>query len=149
MTAPVRIDHGFTADLRAGRLNAEALDALAGALDLAIDKPADAAAALGLERSRQEQSAQIAARNEVLREAGGSLPAVLSLSAKAALIRSAFLNYRAGAWRRDRLLDECPMHHRGTLREFAWRALRLHDGIPEARTIRRILGREPVRRPTS
>lgn len=145
---PVRIDHGFTADLRAGRLNSEDLDALASALDLAINKPADAAAALGLQRSKQEWSFLTAARNQILREAAATLPTALSVSAKADLIRSAFLNYRAGAWRRDRSLDKCPARHRGTLRDFAWRALRMHDGVPTTRTIRRILGREAVRRPT-
>jgi hypothetical protein len=40
----------------------------------------------------------------------------------------------ARAWRRDRVLDECPIRHHGTLREFAWRALRLHDSVPVIRT---------------
>lgn len=141
---PLRLDHGLTADLRAGRLDADALDALAAALDLAIDKPTEAASALGIERSREELAAVSTLQDEVLREAAGTLPSVLSVVAKANLIHSAFQRYRAGAWRRDRVLDECPARHHGTLKEFGWRWLRLRDNVPSGRTIRRKLGQRPM-----
>jgi hypothetical protein len=62
MTAPARLDRALVQALRDGSLAENEREWLANQLDAAVEKLATAVAALGLERSRQEQSAQIAAR---------------------------------------------------------------------------------------
>lgn len=65
----LRLDRAFVEALRDGSLAEHERQWLADQLDAAVDKPSTAVAVLGLERSRQEQSAQSAARNEILRSA--------------------------------------------------------------------------------
>jgi hypothetical protein len=63
----------------------------------------------------------------------------LPLAEAANHIHSAMRRYRESAWQRERQLDDCPLRHRGTLHEMAWRALRAWDAVPSVRSIRRVL----------
>ena len=47
--------------------------------------------------------------------------------------------YDTTAWRRERLLAECPPQRIGRPEEFAWKILRSYGRTPSSRTIRRIL----------
>lgn len=52
--------------------------------------------------------------------------------------------YDATAWRRERLLAECPPQRVGRPEEFAWKILRSYGRTPSSRTIRRILEGEAL-----
>jgi hypothetical protein len=139
MTAPLRLDHAFTQALRDGTLAERDRQWLANQLDAAVDEPANAAAALGLRRQRADRLARMEDRNRIFRAAAASLPSGFSGVEAATRIRSEILRLRQTSWQRERSLSDCPPRHLGTLREYAWRALRMHDAVPSVRTIRRAL----------
>lgn len=139
MTAPLRQhDLAFVA---AAVRNGTLLASDAAWLSAALSKIANGEApdiALGLRRQRADMLAAIKTRDGILRDAAKTMPG-LPLVGAASRIYTEMLRYRQGAWRRERHLDQCPICHRGTLREMAWQALRLRDHVPKPRSIRRIL----------
>ena len=145
MTAPPRLNRATIAALLGGRLDADAQAALGHMLDNALAAPHAAAAALGLEYTRAEKLARIAARDSVFPAAGNSLPPSMSDNGKAKLISSVFLRYHRYGWLRDCDLDQCPARLKG-LERFAWQAFRLFDsnvGLA-AETVRPKLGTSDV-----
>ncbi len=140
MAAPLRITPSTIAAVHAGRLDANQATELADMLANALADPQAAAAALGLELeySRAEALARGAARDAVIRAAAQSLAASMSINGKAKLIHRALTNYRAGGWRRESYLDECPTRLRG-LDRYCWRALRFYDADVSVRTLRKKL----------
>jgi hypothetical protein len=141
MTVPLRQhDLAFVAAaVRDGTLDAENAAWLSDVLSKIADGELPADIALGLRRPRADTLAAKKARDCILRDAAKTMLPGLPLVQAAAHIHSEMLRYRQGAWRRERLLDECPLRHRGTLREMAWQALRLRDAVPSTRSIRRVL----------
>lgn len=135
MTAPLRLDHAFTQALRDGTLAEHERQWLANQLDAVIDEPEKAAAALGLDHQRADRLET----HHVFREAAASLLPGLSATEAATRIHRELVRLRETSWLRERTLSDCPPRHLGTLREYAWRALRLHDAVPSIRTIRRAL----------
>jgi hypothetical protein len=139
VTAPLRQHDlaSIAANLRDGAIDAGEAAWLSDALSKIADgEPADIA--LGLRQQRAEMLAATKARDCILRDAAKTMPG-LPLTEAANRIHNAMLRYRESAWRRERLLDECPTRYRGTLREMAWQALRLGDAVPSTRSIRRVL----------
>jgi hypothetical protein len=99
----LRITPSTVSAVRDGRLDANQAAELADMLANAIADPHAAAAALGLEHelSRAETLARGTARARVIRAAGQSLSAAMSINSKAALISLVFLRYRCARVARD------------------------------------------------
>jgi hypothetical protein len=116
---------GVLLDADDARRMADALDQIARGVAPDI--------ALGLRRQRADLRAAIKARDCILRNAAKTMPG-LPLTEAANRIHVAMLRYRESAWRRERLLDQCPARHR-----WEWQALRLRDHVPKPRSIRRVL----------
>jgi hypothetical protein len=120
--------------LRGGvALDADDSVQLAEALDR-IAQGVAADVAFGLRRQRADMLAAIKARDYVLRDAAKNLPPSLTLAEAAGQLHRELSRYSASAWRRERLLDQCPARHR-----WEWQALRLRDAVPSTRSIRRVL----------
>ncbi|WP_439373160.1 hypothetical protein [Bradyrhizobium sp. DASA03120] len=62
-----------------------------------------------------------------------------SSRAAALRLRVALARYREGAWRRQRVEDQCPGRLRGRIEQFCWLILRSRDHVPSERVIRRAL----------
>jgi hypothetical protein len=58
-------------------------------------------------------------------------------------LRSKLIQYRKGAWRRDRVEMRCPDRLRGTVNELFWQLLKARDAIPCDKTIRDALSYNP------
>jgi len=105
----------------------------------------DATAALGLKRRPGQRQwttcAALAERDRHLCEAAMRFFLGLSFAEQARRLHTELLRYHATAWQRERTLDACPDRHTGNLHEFLWRALKAHDHVPAARSIRLILAR--------
>jgi len=80
-------------------------------------------------------------RDAALRLLARSLPADLSVGARAREIHTCAVRYAASAWRHDRRAVEMPHIYAGTPREFLWRAFRTGAPMPLGeRQLRNIIG---------
>lgn len=82
-------------------------------------------------------------RDQLVREMAGRFFVGYSASATASAIHTELIRYRASGWVRERVEPECPVRHRGRLREFAWHILMTKDFIPSVRALRRTLANKP------
>lgn len=83
--------------------------------------------------------AALAERDRLLCEAAETYFGNLTDNGRAAALHGALDRFATTAWLRERVLDECPARHLGTVREACWRALKLHEHVLSARAIRRKL----------
>jgi hypothetical protein len=133
----------IAAAIRAGRaLDREDEHWLATVLDrILTGEPADVA--LGLKARPGQRTwhtrAVLTERNRLLKEAARRFLSGLSLAEQAHRLSIELSRYRATAWQRERTSDHCPNRHHGTIREFVWRALKLHDRPLSARSLRLVL----------
>jgi hypothetical protein len=140
MTAAVRQRlRSVAADLRDGVL-LDAVEArrIADALDhIAQGIAADVAFGLRLKPGQHHQRDQIAARDDLLREAAGKFWSA-SASEQSRQLSGALEKYRGGRWQRDRSAVECP-YPPDKLAGYLWRVLRLRDRDIGERQMLRIL----------
>ena len=80
-------------------------------------------------------------RDRILREAAGRFYGGLPVAAQAQHLHVQLTRYSATAWVRERAFEACPDCRRGMIDELLWRALRHHDRVLSARSIRDILAR--------
>ena len=103
----------------------------------------DAAAALGVKRAPGQRTLQtyaaLAERDRLLREAAERFLGGLSVAAQAECLHMQLSRYSASAWQRERVHEQCPDRHLGTMHECLWAALKLHDHVLSTRSIRLIL----------
>jgi hypothetical protein len=129
--------------LRAGTLGSEDREQFADTIDR-IANGEDAAAALGLKRSPGQRKwrtcAALAERDRLLRDAAARY-VDLSVTEQAMLLHRELSRYHATAWQRERTYEDCPDPHLGTIHEFLWRALKVHDHVLAARSLRLVLAR--------
>ncbi len=130
------------ASLRNGTLGPEGRDLLAAMIER-IAGGEDAAAALGVKRAPGQRTLQtckaLAERDRLLRDAAERFLGGLSVAELAHRLHKELLRYSASAWQRERVCEQCPDRHLGTIYEFLWRALKLHDRVLSARSLRLIL----------
>ena len=130
------------ANLRNGALDPETREQLAESLER-IAAGEDAAAALGVKRAPGQRTLQtstaLAERDRLLREAAERFLGGLSVAAQAECLHKQLSRYCASAWQRERVCEQCPDRHSGTLHECLWAALKLHDRVLSTRSLRQIL----------
>jgi hypothetical protein len=134
----------LAAGLRTGTLGPEDRELLADAIEQ-VARGADAAAVLGLKRRPGQRMwatyATLAERDGLLRDAAACFLGGCSVAEQARRLHTELLRYHASAWLRERTLDQCPTRHVGNMHEFLWRALKVHDHVPAARSLRLILAK--------
>ena len=130
------------ASLRDGTLGPQGRDLLATMIER-IAAGDDAATALGVKRApgqrKWQTCAALAERDRLLREAAKRSLGGLSVAAQADRLHKELSRYCASAWRRERVCEQCPDRHLGTIQECLWRVLRHHDRVLSARSLRLIL----------
>ncbi len=92
----------------------------------------------------QRRASTLAAAAEVdalLREAAQRFLADLSVAAQANEIEMHLTRYETTAWLRERGQAQCPVRHKGTIREYCFRILKVGGRSQSAESIRRKLGR--------
>jgi hypothetical protein len=57
------------------------------------------------------------------------------------LLHRELSRYHATAWQRERVYYHCRERHLGTLYEYLWRALKAHDHVLAARSLRFVLAK--------
>ena len=82
-------------------------------------------------------------RDHLLRTAADRFCAGMSDRATAAMLRSKLIQYREGAWRRDRVALRCPDRLHGSIKELFWQLLTVRDAVPCDKTIRDALAYNP------
>lgn len=83
---------------------------------------------------------RIRRRDAALRTLAAHFPAEISLTARARQIKQLAFRYAAGAWCRDRRLDDMPRAYAGTAKELIWEAFRSGAPMPlSERQIRNII----------
>ena len=141
MNPHVRLS-AIAADLRVGALDPETREQLAESLER-IAAGEDAATALGVKRAPGQRTLQtcaaLAERDRLLREAAKRFLGGLSVAAQADRLHKELSRYCASAWQRERVCEQCPDRHLGTLHECLWTVLKLHDRVLSARSLRLIL----------
>lgn len=85
----------------------------------------------------------LAVRDHLLREAARRYCVGMSDRQAAVFLRTKLARYREGAWRRDRVEEQCPARYRGTITELFWLALTIRDAVSGDRTIRMALACNP------
>ena len=132
----------IAAELRVGALDSEAREQLAESLER-IASGEDAATALGVKRAPGQRSwgTRIALdqRDRLLRGAAECFLGGMSVAAQAECLHKTLSRYCASAWQRERVCEQCPGRHRGTIHELLWRVLKLHDRVLSVRSLRLIL----------
>ena len=132
----------IAADLRAGALDAEAREQLAESLER-IASGEDAATALGIKCSPGQRAwrtrTALSERDRILRNAAARFFKGLSVAAQADRLHKELSRYYASAWQREQICAQCPDRHLGTIHKFLWRALKMHDRVLSARSLRLIL----------
>ena len=108
------------ASLRAGTLDPETREQLAESLER-IAGGEDAATVLGVKRAPGQRTlrtyAALAERDRLLREAAERFLGGLSVAAQADCLHKQLSRYSASAWQRERVCEQCPDRHRGTIYE--------------------------------
>ncbi len=132
----------MAAGLRAGTLEPEDRDCLAEAIER-VAAGEDAAAAFGIKRGPGQRAwhtcEALAQRDMLLRHAASCFLGGLSVTEQALRLHVELSRYRASAWARERVNDECPERHRGTIYENLWQVLKLRDAVLGPRSLRLIL----------
>ena len=130
------------ASLRNGTLGPEDRDLLATMIER-VACGEDPAAALGIKRGPGQRSwgtrTALDQRDLLLREAAERFLGGMSVAAQAQHLHVQLTRYSATAWARERVCEECPDRHQGTIHELFWRVLKLHDRVLSARSLRQIL----------
>jgi hypothetical protein len=142
MTAPLRRQHLATvaATLRGGALlDADDAKRIADALDQIVQGvAADVAFGFRLKPGQHRTQAQIAARDDLLRQTARTFWPDASATEQARQLSDALARYRDGRWRHDRVAVECP-HPVGALTAHLWRLLRHRDRAIGKRQMHRIV----------
>lgn len=130
------------ASLRNGTLGPEDRDLLATMIERIADGE-DAATALGVKRAPGQRTLQacaaLAERNRLLRDAAARFLGGLSVAEQAHRLYRDLSRYCATAWQRERVCEQCPDRHLGSLHEFLWAALKHRDYVLSVRSLRLIL----------
>jgi hypothetical protein len=117
---------------------------MASALDRILNgEPADAA--LGIKRRSGQRSfntiTALDQRDRLFREAAKRFLGGMSINAQAHRLHEQLSRYQSSAWTRERVCEACPDRHQRTIYEFLWRALKSHDHVLSARSLRDVLAK--------
>jgi hypothetical protein len=141
MTAAARQHFSsVAAALRSGvLLDADDARRIANAFDqIAKGEDADKALGLRLKPGQHQSQEQIAARDELWREAAARFWAAASPTEQAAQLCRSLKSYRGRRWQRDRAAVACP-YSSDKLENYLWRSLRLRDRDIGERQMHRVL----------
>lgn len=113
----------------AGRLFCDAVTAVLDGRFPTIDK---ALGLYGRGKSSLKVMTAIRRRDEIIRQT------LIAYSLTSVELEAILRDYQSRCWTRDRILDECPARHAGTVREACWQILKLVDRALSDRQIRSI-----------
>jgi hypothetical protein len=99
------------------------------------------AAPLGRGKRSNETRLRLDERAKLLREAARFFPGASDREV-ARRLHEALSRYGAGAWRRERACEVCPLRHRDKLAEMLWAIFKVYDHTPSEGTVRAALARK-------